>query len=417
MHVLDNNGRPLDATVKLEGDADIQQITFESRGPGRNVDYIKGFDLILSRLATLGASIVDATVVSRVTRHLPIQARRLVVDGRPYPIRLTPADKNGSVARSLRAAAAAVGRRRTAEGGGNPTKRMEVRFQVPERHLRSPLWLARHLVGQSTSLESPANSASSDVGHKVLTTKTRVQSGAAASSAYRRKLPAMRHWLISVANNEGLVTYGDMMEKFDVDRFTLHHALRALGNQARDKGEPILTALVVQAITRRCSGGMRKEFGVRDDRVERQRLYDFWRSRRQVPSSADSQDGAPLIGGPPGLAQIERRPEQSAFRRRIFNACGGACVVSGCTVAAALDAAHLIGRGWRLGYNREQDGVVLRKDLHALYDGGLLTISPDGKVDVHSSIIRDYGNFRGVRLSRLVVRTLSLAKVRRRRRP
>jgi hypothetical protein len=60
-------------------------------------------------------------------------------------------------------------------------------------------------------------------------------------------------------------------------------------------------------------------------------------------------------------------------------ACGGMCVISGCNVDKALDAAHKKGRSWREGHNRAEDGFLLRKDLHALYDHNLLRISEDGR--------------------------------------
>ena len=86
------------------------------------------------------------------------------------------------------------------------------------------------------------------------------------------------------------------------------------------------------------------------------------------------------------------------FRRNVFIAYGGACVISGCTVIQALDAAHRIGRSWRLGHNEGEDGYLLRKDLHALYDAQLLTISAKGVVALHPSIVEHYKSLVGARL-------------------
>lgn len=80
------------------------------------------------------------------------------------------------------------------------------------------------------------------------------------------------------------------------------------------------------------------------------------------------------------FALVEVRPQQAGFRAAVFRACGGRCVISGCDVPEALEAAHLRGRDWRAGHNHENDGILLRRDLHTLYDRGLLTISDEGRV-------------------------------------
>ena len=73
------------------------------------------------------------------------------------------------------------------------------------------------------------------------------------------------------------------------------------------------------------------------------------------------------------------RPLQAEFRERLMEAYGECCAISGCRVPEVLDAAHL--RSWREG-SGVGDGILLRKDLHALLDAGLLTISRDYVVSV-----------------------------------
>lgn len=93
------------------------------------------------------------------------------------------------------------------------------------------------------------------------------------------------------------------------------------------------------------------------------------------------------------FASVQVRPEQAAFRIAIFRACLGRCVVSGCDVPEAVEAAHLKGRNWREGHNSPDDGILLRRDLHALYDRGLLEILKDGTVKVSEIISHAYGEF------------------------
>lgn len=95
------------------------------------------------------------------------------------------------------------------------------------------------------------------------------------------------------------------------------------------------------------------------------------------------------------FAKVEVRSQQSAFRNAVYRACQGRCVVSGCSVPEALEAAHVKGRHWRLGHNSAKDGILLRRDLHALYDRGLLQIDADGLVMLDTSVRRYYVEFEG----------------------
>ena len=95
---------------------------------------------------------------------------------------------------------------------------------------------------------------------------------------------------------------------------------------------------------------------------------------------------------------VEIRPEQAAFRRAVFRASGGVCVVSGCPVPEALEAAHLNGRKWREGMNSAKDGILLRRDLHALYDSALLSIDAAGKVQIDQSVALTYGQYQDLEI-------------------
>ena len=92
---------------------------------------------------------------------------------------------------------------------------------------------------------------------------------------------------------------------------------------------------------------------------------------------------------------VKVRTEQAAFRAAVYEACGGRCVISGNTVPQALEAAHLRGRSWHKGHNTASDGILLRRDLHALYDCSLLSIEEDGRVVFHSDVAPHYLEFVG----------------------
>jgi hypothetical protein len=128
VHVLDRDGNQIDATFSVEGVSSPWVIYFESRGGSRgapnerNTQYNLGLELVLRRLAQLGATLVDASVESRVTRHLSLEERRLMLP-MDYPLPLTAADPT-DLRRQLGAAQRPIGRMAGARGPGNNTKRI-----------------------------------------------------------------------------------------------------------------------------------------------------------------------------------------------------------------------------------------------------------------------------------------------------
>lgn len=220
------------------------------------------------------------------------------------------------------------------------------------------------------------------------------QSNKKGKISYKEKLPAMRSWLINIAKQQTKVTYSQMREAFGVDRFSLRHAMDFLGHQAAEMNEPIITALIVSKVTGLCSSGFAKEFGVHDDVAERNALYNYWREHLEEPSNNEAETNEIEIKAA-RFVTVEARPDQAAFRRRVFLACNGKCVVSGCDVIKALDAAHKHDSDWRLGHNTSTDGYLLRKDLHALYDHGLMFITENGEIQFAQSVLNHYQQFMG----------------------
>ncbi len=226
----------------------------------------------------------------------------------------------------------------------------------------------------------------------------------ASSAAYIAKLPAMRQWLIEVARRRGTVTYAEARAPFGMRSLEHRHAMDRIGHECMDAGEPILTSLIVDEVTGRCSDGFIKEFR-RDDAEERDDCYAFWSPQDAAPGNTASsrKDAVTASGGAPPddslcaraarFAKVAMRPEQAAFRRRVFLTHDGACVVTGCAIPEALDAAHRDGRNWRLGHNSGADGLLLRKDIHALYDAKLVSIDDNGTVTFRHDIEPHYRDY------------------------
>ncbi len=89
--------------------------------------------------------------------------------------------------------------------------------------------------------------------------------------------------------------------------------------------------------------------------------------------------------------QIKKRRGQSQFRNILLKRYGGRCAVTGCSVVAVLEAAHIDPyRGE--GNNHFGNGLLLRADIHTLFDLNLLGIEPnDLRVELHPDIAEKYG--------------------------
>jgi len=96
------------------------------------------------------------------------------------------------------------------------------------------------------------------------------------------------------------------------------------------------------------------------------------------------------------LASLVQRRGQSDFRRALLSAYGGRCAVSGCAVEEVLEAAHILPY---LGpeTNHVQNGLLLRADVHALFDLGRIWFDPDTlALQLHPSLAgTEYAQFKG----------------------
>jgi HNH endonuclease len=75
-------------------------------------------------------------------------------------------------------------------------------------------------------------------------------------------------------------------------------------------------------------------------------------------------------------AEIFRRQGQEGFRQELMKAYSGRCAVTDCDVKWALEAAH-IRRYLGPASNDARNGLLLRADIHSLFDLDLLGINPD----------------------------------------
>jgi hypothetical protein len=77
------------------------------------------------------------------------------------------------------------------------------------------------------------------------------------------------------------------------------------------------------------------------------------------------------------LASIVRRQGQPRFRQQLLHLYGGACAITGTCLEPVLEAAHILPYNGPMT-NHPQNGILLRADLHVLFDRKLISIDPDG---------------------------------------
>jgi hypothetical protein len=98
------------------------------------------------------------------------------------------------------------------------------------------------------------------------------------------------------------------------------------------------------------------------------------------------------------LRAVFLRRGQGTFRRALLNAYEKRCAVTGCAMEEILEAAHIIPyKGDET--NRCDNGLLLRADIHTLFDLGLLWINPEMKIEIANALQRtEYGKLHGKRL-------------------
>jgi hypothetical protein len=99
-------------------------------------------------------------------------------------------------------------------------------------------------------------------------------------------------------------------------------------------------------------------------------------------------------------AQIASRLGQPEFRRALLRAYQSRCPVSGCDVEAALQAAHLFPHTGEKS-NHCANGILLRADLHNLFDRHLMAIEPVTRTIRIAPVLRgtSYAEYEGKLIS------------------
>ncbi|MFF4435321.1 HNH endonuclease [Streptomyces sp. NPDC001621] len=107
--------------------------------------------------------------------------------------------------------------------------------------------------------------------------------------------------------------------------------------------------------------------------------------RQECVVSATRRRSLELPGGRRRTTAAARRG-QDTFRKALVAEYGLICAVTGPAPAEVLEAAHL--RPFATTErHRVEEGLLLRADVHRLFDSGLLTISPELVVHVAPTLL------------------------------
>ena len=129
--------------------------------------------------------------------------------------------------------------------------------------------------------------------------------------------------------------------------------------------------------------------------------------REKVHKIAEYENLIPDPNEPLNLEKIEEttalrkvvlRRYQTAFRRVLLSKRPNRCTITGTSELSVLEAAHIVPYSERFAdRDKTENGILLRSDIHKLFDAHLISINPETKeVEVSDSIESpDYLSLRG----------------------
>jgi putative restriction endonuclease len=138
--------------------------------------------------------------------------------------------------------------------------------------------------------------------------------------------------------------------------------------------------------------------------IQQGKLYDMYGQEagdyfadlmRLIPDDASEigfgepwQDDDPVFGE---SRLTPYRLRQHAFQAVVSTAYHGRCAITGSKIRPALHAAHIlpVTNG---GKNRLDNGLLLRSDVHAMFDGGYLGVDPRYRLQVSPRLREEFGN-------------------------
>ncbi len=122
--------------------------------------------------------------------------------------------------------------------------------------------------------------------------------------------------------------------------------------------------------------------------------FSLWLKLQSAMTEASNiqlvKEESPLYGTP---IVITPRLGQGSFRILVTDAYDRKCSITNERTLPALDAAHIKPVS-EMGQHEVKNGILMRRDLHALFDKGYMTINPTMKLEVSRRIREEFENGR-----------------------
>jgi putative restriction endonuclease len=144
---------------------------------------------------------------------------------------------------------------------------------------------------------------------------------------------------------------------------------------------------VPSSFARNIVQGKTYDFGSQDGRM----LWDSVQATlrtRNVSDEVSSEGPRPVYGEP---VLVRPRIGQGAFRVLVTDTYQRRCAITREKALPVLQAAHIrpVAEG---GQHQIENGLLLRSDIHALFDRGYVTVSPDLRFRVSQRLKTDFDN-------------------------
>ena len=121
-----------------------------------------------------------------------------------------------------------------------------------------------------------------------------------------------------------------------------------------------------------------------------ERVLKKWLNGNYSPQARKADETVRLV-----RRSVLQRQGQQEFRRRLLTAYGGQCAVTGCKEEGTLQAAHIRPVSSN-GDHHISNGLLLRADIHNLFDLGLIAIDENLRINVASTVAeREYRELDG----------------------
>lgn len=212
------------------------------------------------------------------------------------------------------------------------------------------------------------------------------------SSGYRQMIAGDRIWIVDVKRPKAIVAMGQALEVYATETGWRVDLLWDRDVTETLRRSPVSDSMYEQQIR-----------SVRRATTNELAVLRRWLSANRValpgpialpePPPIDERDARKKV-----LREISVRRGQVAFRTDLIEAYGGRCAISESSTVAVLEAAHILPyRGEHT--NVVTNGILLRSDIHTLFDLHLLSVNHDGFVRVSSQLRgTEYAEFDGIKL-------------------